>query len=46
VNKGKKEGRVRLDWSDAAGSGLCLLDYMKQGPYEHPDEVWMPSALN
>jgi hypothetical protein len=26
VNKGKKEGRVRLDWSDAAGSGLWLLE--------------------
>jgi hypothetical protein len=26
VNKGKKEGRVRLDWSDVAGSGLWLLE--------------------
>src|SRR5215218_11100502 len=35
VNKGKKEGRVRLDWSDAAGSGLCLLeDYEQEGGEE------------
>ena len=26
VNKGKKKGGVRLDWSNAAGRGLWLLE--------------------
>jgi predicted N-acetyltransferase YhbS len=25
---------------------IKVMNYMKQGPYEHSDEVWMPSALN
>ena len=36
VNKGKKEGRVRLDWSDAAGSGLWLLEDYEQ---EEDEEI-------
>ena len=36
MNKGKKEGRVRLDWSDAAGCGLWLLEDYEQ---EEDEEI-------
>src|SRR5215212_2924747 len=39
VNKGKKEGRVRLDWSDAAGSGLWLLEDYEQEQGEEEDAL-------
>src|SRR5215217_1190660 len=39
VNKGKKEGRVRLDCSDAAGSGLWLLEDYEQEQDEEEDAL-------
>src|SRR5215208_6384904 len=39
VNEGKKEGRVRLDWSDAAGSGLWLLEDYEQEEDEEEDAL-------
>src|SRR5829696_4317088 len=39
VNKGKKVGRVRLVWSDAAGSGLWLLEDYEQEEDEEEDAL-------